>query len=77
MSYDLLKEAEAAALLNLSKSMLRKMRAMGTGPDVVKIGASVRYPAGALTAFIQERTVVSTGTGDAGIKKSGLTRNRP
>jgi hypothetical protein len=75
MFYDLLKEAEAAALLNLSKSMLRKMRAMGTG--VVKIGASVRYPAGALTAFIQERTVVSTGTGLTGTMSSGLTRSRP
>jgi hypothetical protein len=47
MTYELLKETEAAVLLNLSKSMLRKMRALGNGPDVVKIGASVRYPAGA------------------------------
>jgi hypothetical protein len=53
MTYDLLKEAEAAAILNLSKSMLRKMRALGTGPDFVKIGASVLYPAGTLSAFIQ------------------------
>jgi predicted DNA-binding transcriptional regulator AlpA len=60
MHYELLTERQAAGFVNLSLSMMRKMRGNGTGPAFVKIGASVRYPADSLAAFIQERTKMTT-----------------
>ena len=53
----LLTEREAAALLRLSLSMLRKMRANRTGPSWLKISACVRYPSTAVAEFVQARLV--------------------
>jgi excisionase family DNA binding protein len=39
----LINEHEAARLLSLSLSTLRKWRASGEGPAWLKLGASVRY----------------------------------
>jgi hypothetical protein len=54
-----LNEREAAALLKVSVSMMRKMRRKGTGPAFCSISTSIRYPANELAAFIQERTATT------------------
>ncbi len=49
----LLKEAKAAAILDVEVATLRRWRWAGKGPRFVKIGAAVRYDPGDLTAFIE------------------------
>lgn len=39
-----LDERQAARLLALSPKTLEKMRALGSGPDFVRVGRLVRYP---------------------------------
>ena len=48
----LMTEREIAAETGISISMLRQMRRRGDGPAFVKIGALVRYPATALSAWV-------------------------
>ena len=48
----LLKETEAAAILNLEVTTLRRWRWAGRGPRFVKIGGAVRYDLADLEAFI-------------------------
>jgi hypothetical protein len=69
MDYDdtlprLLKENEAAALLSLEVSTLRRWRWAGTGPAYLKIGAAVRYDPAVLRSYLAER--VRTSTSDPG-----------
>ncbi len=49
----LLKEAEAAAILKLKVTTLRRWRWAGKGPRFVKVGAAVRYDSADLSAFIE------------------------
>ena len=60
----LLKENEAAALLRLEVSTLRRWRWAGTGPPFLKIGAAVRYDPAVLQSYLAER--VRTSTSDPG-----------
>ena len=56
----LLRETEAAALLNLETATLRRWRWAGKGPKFRKIGGAVRYHPHDLTAFIDASTRRST-----------------
>jgi hypothetical protein len=56
----LLTEAEVAALGIATKSKLRRLRWEGEGPDFVKLGHQVLYPADKLTEWLSERTFQST-----------------
>ncbi len=49
----LLKEAKAAAILDVEVATLRRWRWAGKGPRFVKIGAAVRYDLADLTTFIE------------------------
>ena len=49
----LLKEAKAAAILDVEVATLRRWRWAGKGPRFVKIGAAVRYDQADLTATIE------------------------
>ena len=56
-----LSEKQAADYLNMSISWLRKCRDLGTGPEWMKFGNSVRYPKEALLAYVQESSRNFTG----------------
>jgi len=56
----LVNEAEAAHMLSLSVTTLRRWRWAGKGPRFVKIGAAVRYDLADLTAFIEAGRRTST-----------------
>ena len=60
----LLKENQAAELLSLEVSTLRRWRWAGTGPAFLKIGAAVRYDPAVLRSYLAER--VRTSTSDPG-----------
>lgn len=60
---NLLGVKEAAALLDLSKSTLDKMRVYGGGPRYAKLGRSVKYAKADLAAWIAEGTRASTSCG--------------
>ncbi len=49
----LLNETEAARILAMQVTTLRRWRWAGKGPRFVKIGAAVRYDWADLTAFIE------------------------
>jgi len=49
----LLNETEAARILAMQVTTLRRWRWSGKGPRFVKIGAAVRYDPADLTAFIE------------------------
>ncbi len=49
----LLNETEAARILAMQVTTLRRWRWAGKGPRFVKIGAAVRYDPADLTAFIE------------------------
>ncbi len=49
----LLKETEAAAILNIEVPTLRRWRWAGKPPRFIKIGAAVRYDMADLEAFIE------------------------
>jgi hypothetical protein len=57
----LLKETEAAAILNVEVPTLRRWRWGQKGPAYVKIGACVRYHPADLEAFIEAGRRQSTG----------------
>jgi predicted DNA-binding transcriptional regulator AlpA len=48
----LLDERQAADLLGVSVALMRKLRRLGTGPVVTRIGRLVRYAEADLLAFI-------------------------
>ena len=49
----LLKERDAANILNMEVATLRRWRWAGTGPRFLKIGGAVRYDPEDLSAFIE------------------------
>ena len=60
----LLKESEAAQILNLEVSTLRRWRWAGRGPRFVKLGGAVRYQLADINAFVESGRRASTS--DAG-----------
>ncbi len=56
----LLKESEAARILNVEIATLRRWRWAGKGPRFLKIGGAVRYGPADLEAFISEARRTST-----------------
>lgn len=60
----LFNELEAARLLNLKVSTLRRWRWSGDGPPFLKLGAAVRYDEADLNAFIKAgRRKSTSGSG--------------
>ncbi|MFN3892520.1 MAG: helix-turn-helix transcriptional regulator [Beijerinckiaceae bacterium] len=59
-SHALYTEAEAAALLRVSRSFLAKARLTRDGPRYVKFGRAVRYPGAALIDYQKAGTRHST-----------------
>ncbi|MEF2549539.1 helix-turn-helix domain-containing protein [Aurantimonas sp. C2-5-R2] len=58
---EVVRPGEAAAVLNLSKSTLAKMRMRGDGPPFAKLGGKiVVYRLADLDAWINERSRVSS-----------------
>lgn len=53
----LVKEIEAAEILSVSVSWLRRARLQGMPPSYLKFGRSVRYEIGELKQFIEDRRV--------------------
>lgn len=51
----LLTESAVAAKLAVSKSLIRKWRRIGFGPNWLKLGKSVRYSVEDVAAFLQGR----------------------
>ena len=49
----LLKEGQAAEILNVEVATLRRWRWAGLGPRFVKIGSAVRYDPADLGAFVE------------------------
>ncbi len=49
----LVNETEAASILKLKVTTLRRWRWAGKGPRFLKIGAAVRYDSADLTTFIE------------------------
>ena len=49
----LLREREAAGLLDLSPATLRRWRSEGSGPRFVRLGRTVRYAVADLSAFVE------------------------
>jgi hypothetical protein len=56
----LLTEREAAKVLRISVQLLRKWRALGEGPEYIKLGKCVRYAEHSLARFLAQRA--STGS---------------
>lgn len=56
----LLRETQAAELLDMSPRTLELWRRAGSGPRFVKVGRSVRYRPEDLDAFVSERVRVTT-----------------
>ena len=56
----LLKEGEAAYLLNLKVGTLRRWRWSGDGPPFIKLNGAVRYSEADLQAYIDAQRRVST-----------------
>ncbi len=56
----LIGEHDAASILNLKVSTLRRWRWSGDGPRFIKLGGAVRYDPADLDQFIDENKVSST-----------------
>jgi hypothetical protein len=56
----LLRETQAARLLAIEVSTLRRWRWAGSEPEFIKIGAAVRYDLAVLLAFIRAGRRTST-----------------
>ena len=55
----LLTESAAAERLNISRSLLRKMRAQRTGPPAIYVSpGTIRYKEAALRAWLESRPTV-------------------
>lgn len=59
-THRLIKEREAAHILNLKVSTLRRWRWAGRGPRFLKLGGAVRYDPADLSTYIQSRRRAST-----------------
>jgi predicted DNA-binding transcriptional regulator AlpA len=57
---EIMKPADAAIYLRLSRSTLAKLRLYGTGPRYTKVGRAVRYRRADLDAWINARYAGST-----------------
>lgn len=55
MTPQLLTEHETAKILRVSVQLLRKWRALGSGPKHIKLGKCVRYATVDLDQFIESR----------------------
>lgn len=55
LSCQLLNEHQAAKVMGCSVALLRKLRSVGEGPTIVKLGRLVRYPQADLVAFIEAK----------------------
>jgi predicted DNA-binding transcriptional regulator AlpA len=64
----LLRPADAAAFLDLSRSTLAKRRMTGNGPRFVKFGASVRYSLQDLEEYVAQSARRSTSDRDGGAR---------
>ena len=61
----LIKEAEAARILSVEISTLRRWRWAGRGPRFVRLGSAIRYETEVLTKFIKQGR--RTSTSDPGL----------
>jgi len=52
----LVNEKEAAAMLNVSLSTLRRWRSGGTRPNYVKLGRCIRYSVAEINSIIEAKT---------------------
>jgi predicted DNA-binding transcriptional regulator AlpA len=68
----LVNEHQAAELLGLKVSTLRRWRWAGTGPSFVKIGAAVRYDPNTLRCYIDDQRRSSTS--DVGENRTNANR---
>jgi hypothetical protein len=57
---ELLSAGQAAVYLNLSRSMLAKMRCLGGGPEYLKFGRTVRYDMDSLDDWSTARRARNT-----------------
>ena len=64
MGTELIDTSIAAELCGISQMTLRKWRTMGSGPQFVKLGRSVRYRREDILAFIAERVFGNTTEAD-------------
>jgi predicted DNA-binding transcriptional regulator AlpA len=64
----LLKPADAAAFLDVSRSTLAKRRMTGNGPRFVKFGASVRYSLQDLEEYVTQSERHSTSDQGGGTR---------
>jgi len=55
LACQLLNEQQAAKVMGCSVALLRKLRSVGGGPPIVKLGRLVRYPQADLVAFIEAK----------------------
>ena len=61
---DLLNEREAAKVLRISVQLLRKWRANGAGPQLIKLGKCVRYSSDDIEQYISsQRSATVPGAG--------------
>ena len=63
MTQKLITEKEAAPILNVALSTLRKWRINKTGPSYYKIGNKVLYDVGELAEFIRDSKIETTDHG--------------
>jgi excisionase family DNA binding protein len=66
MEREFLKDTEAALLLGVSVSTMRRWRLLGTGPRAVKLGGNVRYRRADLEQWINAQP---GNGGDLGVKR--------
>ena len=57
----LIRETEAARILDVSPMTLRHWRSAGTGPSYVKIGGRVRYRTSDLDDWIEAQVIAPAG----------------
>ena len=55
LACQLLNEQQAAKVMGCSVALLRKLRSVGGGPTIVKLGRLVRYPLEDLRDFIKAK----------------------
>lgn len=58
---DLLTEREAAEILRLKPTTLKKWRVKGRGPAFLRLGTAIRYPLSALQRFVDDAMVLPQG----------------
>jgi excisionase family DNA binding protein len=73
----LLTEGEAASLLRVSLTSVRRWRREGRGPVFRKLGRSVRYRRDDLTDFVVSARRMSTGAAGASLSNPNNRKGRP